>query len=332
MGVKLRPYSLQVGGGGGAAAVPLSIVTTSPLVAGTVAIAPYAVALVAAGGTQPYTWTLLAGALPGGVTLAANGLVAGTPTTSGVFTPTFRVTDALGATKDLAASITISGASLFTDQFTRADTTFGYGPDWIFSRYGTLPTAFVQIDEFRIVTNAACVGASGAAFTSASMMCMYPRSVIGTFPSTANQYAEVKYLSANFLAGSRQMLAGPGVLQNWGSTTATPNGYIAALLDTGLTLSLQRCTGATPYVNTLATTTVPLLAVNDIVRIDATINVADVTVRLWLNGVLLLTYVDVDVTRPLFGYPNIACDLITRTAAPGATSQMRFDYFDCGVI
>ena len=49
---------------------------------------------VASGGTTPYTYTLITGALPTGTTLnASTGLVSGTPTTAGSFCYTIKVTD-----------------------------------------------------------------------------------------------------------------------------------------------------------------------------------------------------------------------------------------------
>jgi large repetitive protein len=58
---------------------------------------PYSVALIAAGGVAPYTWALDRGNyLPPGLTLAADGTLAGTPTGGGQFFLTVTVTDAAG--------------------------------------------------------------------------------------------------------------------------------------------------------------------------------------------------------------------------------------------
>ena len=71
---------------------PLSISTAS-LTDGT-AGAPYSGAIVAAGGTAPYVFTLSGGSLPPGVTLGQNGTLSGTPRQAGTFTFTASVTDA----------------------------------------------------------------------------------------------------------------------------------------------------------------------------------------------------------------------------------------------
>jgi Flp pilus assembly secretin CpaC len=55
---------------------------------------PYDAVLTATGGKAPYTWTVAAGALPTGLTLApSTGTITGIPNTAGTFTFTMQVTD-----------------------------------------------------------------------------------------------------------------------------------------------------------------------------------------------------------------------------------------------
>jgi hypothetical protein len=56
----------------------------------------------------PFTWTLVGGALPPGVALFSDGQTFGTPTTTGTFTFTVKVTDSGGQTATQAFSLTIS--------------------------------------------------------------------------------------------------------------------------------------------------------------------------------------------------------------------------------
>ena len=49
--------------------------------------------LIVGGGTTPYTWTVIAGSLPPGLTLTTDGVISGTPTTTGAFNFTAQVVD-----------------------------------------------------------------------------------------------------------------------------------------------------------------------------------------------------------------------------------------------
>ena len=69
----------------------LTITTSSLLPDGTVDRA-YSVTLAASGGKTPYTWSLDSGNLPDGLNLSSGGVISGTPTASGTFNFTIRVT------------------------------------------------------------------------------------------------------------------------------------------------------------------------------------------------------------------------------------------------
>jgi hypothetical protein len=56
----------------------------------------------------PFTWGVVGGALPPGLTLFSNGELYGTPTATGTFTFTVKVTDSIGKTATQAFSLTIS--------------------------------------------------------------------------------------------------------------------------------------------------------------------------------------------------------------------------------
>jgi len=87
----------------------LSIMTGS-LPNGTVGTA-YSQALAASGGTSPYSWTIVSGTLPAGLTLRPGGVISGTPTAAGGPTSvTFQVTDTVSATATKSLSITINSA------------------------------------------------------------------------------------------------------------------------------------------------------------------------------------------------------------------------------
>jgi hypothetical protein len=95
------------------APVPFSIVTTSPLPAGTVN-SPYSATLAATGGTSPSTWALATGTLPPGLTLSSAGVISGTPTAPVTSTFTVRVTDSTTPTAQTATgafAITVMSSS-----------------------------------------------------------------------------------------------------------------------------------------------------------------------------------------------------------------------------
>lgn len=96
------------------AQVPPPEITTTTLPGGTVG-ASYSQTLAATGGTLPHAWSLDSGALPPGLALdPSTGTIGGTPTTSGSFAFTARVTDDDGQTDTQLLSIAVSGSTTVT--------------------------------------------------------------------------------------------------------------------------------------------------------------------------------------------------------------------------
>ena len=86
------------------------VITTQTLPDATVAV-PYSASLEASGGRGAYTWSLVSGALPLGLTLNDDGSVTGTSTAQGTFTFTARVTDDLGTSTDQTFTMLSVGTS-----------------------------------------------------------------------------------------------------------------------------------------------------------------------------------------------------------------------------
>lgn len=89
------------------------VITTGALAAGQIAVS-YSQALSATGGSAPYDWSLLSGALPGGITLAASTTIStvlsGTPSVSGTFPFVVRVADGAGRSATKAFTLVVTPA------------------------------------------------------------------------------------------------------------------------------------------------------------------------------------------------------------------------------
>ncbi len=107
------------------------------------------IALTATGGTAPYVWSLQSGALPGGVTLSAAGVIAGTPTSVGPFSFTVAAVDSSTGTGPYtgtrAYGITVPPPTIFiTPGALPPGATIGvpYGPVALVGGGGTAPYTF----------------------------------------------------------------------------------------------------------------------------------------------------------------------------------------------
>ncbi len=107
--------------------------------------APYGGSVLAAGGSQPYTFALVGGSLPTGLNLdPGSGAIFGTPSQAGLFAPTVRVTDAGGAFHE--ATLTLDSGFVITTR-SLPDATIGqvYAVP-VFATGGTPPYTF-RLDD-----------------------------------------------------------------------------------------------------------------------------------------------------------------------------------------
>jgi hypothetical protein len=132
-----------------ASVAPLQITTYPLLPQGTAGVA-YSGSIGATGGTAPYTFAIIRGSLPAGLTFFPGGSFGGTPTAFGAFSFTVQATDSAGGAdaRDFTLAIAppklalttpplsnvILGASL-SIQFTAT----GGVPPYTFVEFGTLP-------------------------------------------------------------------------------------------------------------------------------------------------------------------------------------------------
>jgi len=106
-------------------------ITTSSLDDGKVGLA-YSANVNGTGGTTPYTWSIVSGALPGGLTLnSSSGVITGTPTAAyGPSNLTVKVTDSSSPTQSTAAdlSLTITSSQAVIYSYSIPSYVFGSQP------------------------------------------------------------------------------------------------------------------------------------------------------------------------------------------------------------
>lgn len=100
-----RAYSLTIS----AATLVLSPASLPGATAGVA----YSQTLTTSGGTAPYAYSLLSGALPAGVSFSSAGTLSGTPTVVGTYNFTVRSTDSFASSVTHAYSLVVAAPSLF---------------------------------------------------------------------------------------------------------------------------------------------------------------------------------------------------------------------------
>ncbi|GAB3702510.1 hypothetical protein GCM10027592_32000 [Spirosoma flavus] len=109
-------------------AAPSSITLTIPSVNTVTAGTTFSQSFLASGGSSPYSYSLVSGSLPAGLSLATTGVLSGTPSQSGSFTLTVRTTDATGCSV-LSAAYVLTVAPASPIRYVRAGAS-GSGSSW----------------------------------------------------------------------------------------------------------------------------------------------------------------------------------------------------------
>ena len=221
----------------GGAPVPPSI-TTTVLPNGQVGVG-YNQTIVATGGTTPYTWAISAGTLPTGLTLAAaTGLVSGTPTATGTFNFTARVTDAntLSSTRALSIVIAAGALAITTPSLPNGQVGVAYNQSLAASG-GTTPYTWTV--------------ASGALPTGTTLS--GAGAITGT-PTTAGTYnftARVTDAASATATRALSSVIAPAALTI--TTSSLPNGQVGV----AYSQSLAASGGTTPYTWAVASGALP---------------------------------------------------------------------------
>ncbi|MEB1550168.1 putative Ig domain-containing protein [Xanthomonas campestris pv. campestris] len=223
-------------------AAPTIVVAPSALPTATRGTA-YSQTLSASGGTAPYTYTLSAGSLPAGLTLASNGTLSGTATTEGSFTVTVRATDAGNFTGDQAYSLTVAAPNLALPASNLPAGTAGQAYTAAISPAtgGTAPYSYALTAgalPSGVVLDAATGALSGTPTVSGTFN--FTLTVTDSTPSPAAQASQSYTLS---IAGATLV---PGQPTLPPAVRGTP--YSQVLTATG---------GVAPYIYSLASGTLP---------------------------------------------------------------------------
>jgi hypothetical protein len=254
-----RAYSITIASG-------LSITNAETLPAATPNVV-YSVTLLAAGGSAPYTWTVIQGLLPGGLTLnATTGVLAGTPTTPGTFQFTIRVQDVLSATASKAFTLVVgaSGVTITTTDplpvatigavyTTQLLATGGTAPYTWSIIAGTLPAGLTLGATTGVISGTATAAASAA-------ITVRVQDATGAF-TTKNftlvvAASAVTIINADPLPAATLAAAYSTQFAATGGTAPYTWSITSGILPTGLTLSTSGLLSGTPTVAGSVTITV----------------------------------------------------------------------------
>lgn len=281
----------------------LTITTACPLADAVVGVA-YAQTFAATGGTLPYTWSIVSGSLPDGLSMDSSGNVTGTPTTVQVSVFTVRVTDSLGAIAQKSCQITAANpnnALVYTNDFSEAATAHGSND---------LGLKVLVTAAFPLTTNK-----SGCNIThDGNGNCLHFDFVSGNGQGGITATADMAFAVPSILAlmedsdqlsqgicaadnstGASLTRCGPAVFMSgtWNSDVPTAY-YIANLPDVGKCV-LKRINGSLPSDTDIGSQ--QTAAIGATLTISAKDNGASIRVRLFINGVLAEEVNDSSVNR-----------------------------------
>lgn len=227
----IQNYVLQVG----APAVVISPVTMPNGSVGTA----YATTLTASGGVAPYSFSLLSGALPIGISFSSAGVFSGIPRSDGNFSVTVQATDSNGQTGSLVYTFTIAPPVIVIDPATLPGGTAGVP-------YSATLTASGGIApySFSIVSGALPIGVS---FSSAGVFGGTPTTA-GTFNATIRATDDAGY---NVTQAYTIVIAAPVITI---SPASLPGGVVGVPYNQALSSS----GGVAPYAYSIVSGNLPI--------------------------------------------------------------------------
>ena len=196
----------------------------------------YSDTLTVTGGTSPYTWSVSSGSLPAGISLSADGNLTGTPTATGTYSFTVKVTDATGQSATQATSISISAG---------VSTTFAAPPAAVKGiAYSVTLTATGGTTPYTWSVNAGTLP-PGITLSSSGVLSGTPTTT-GSYPFSVN------VIDANngIATASITLVVGAGLSLTFGTP---PTGQVGV----AYTDTLTATGGTTPYTWSVSAGTLP---------------------------------------------------------------------------
>lgn len=205
----------------------------------------YSTTLSATGGTAPYSFALVSGALPAGIVFSSGGAFSGTPTQAGSFAVTVRVTDSNGVTNQQALVLVTGAPTLALTPATgslQADYAVAYSTPFAGSG-GTAPYTYTATGALPagISLNAATGVLSGTATQSGN----FPIAVTVTDSSTGTGAPFQRMQNYTLEVAAPNLVVAPGSLPN-------------AVVGVAYTQTLTASGAVAPYTYTLQGGSLPV--------------------------------------------------------------------------
>lgn len=239
--------------------------------------------LLAQGGTAPYSFSILSGALPSGLTLSLAGAITGTPTASGVFPLTIRLGDAVGQSTQADILININSSGFNITSTTPPDGFVNSVYSFILaSTGGSNPIGYSVLSG--TVPNGVTLNANGTFTGVATTAGTYPFVIRATDAAGATAQAALSIrIQSSTLVISSEGLANGQRGQVYSSTLSASGGaspysfnLVTGSLPTGLTLAANGNISGTPTASGLYFVSVRVL--------DANQKSAEVTLPIFISG------------------------------------------------